>query len=176
MASTCLSNLFSLFSPSHPPPPPTKPKTLFAFPSPSKTHLPRLSLYPTKTGLASQSLPSDVASVLYPSLGRANTLCLNAGYNVQIVVEEDEPEEALLRRFRREVFRAGVIQECKRRRFFEDKHDKRKRKAKEASKRNKRRRYVPRTPFPDKQEASQTKKEDDEQEDNWDLPEGELPY
>ncbi|OAY86126.1 uncharacterized protein LOC109724655 [Ananas comosus] len=62
-----------------------------------------------------------------------------AGYNVQVVVGEDEPEEVLLRRFRREVSKAGVIQECKRRRFFENKQEERKRKAREAGRRNRRR-------------------------------------
>lgn len=52
---------------------------------------------------------------------------------------ENEPEEKLLGRFRRAVFKAGVIQECKRRRFFESSQDKKKRKAREASKRNRKR-------------------------------------
>lgn len=54
-------------------------------------------------------------------------------------MDENEPEEKLLNRFRREVMRAGVIQECKRRRFFENKQDKEKRKTREAAKRNRRR-------------------------------------
>ena len=62
-------------------------------------------------------------------------------YNVQIIVEENEPEEKLINRFRRQVLRAGVIQECKRRRWFENSQDKRKRKSREAAKRN-RRRYI----------------------------------
>lgn len=35
--------------------------------------------------------------------------------------------------------RAGVIQECKRRRFFENKQDEKKRRTRDAAKRNKRR-------------------------------------
>lgn len=58
---------------------------------------------------------------------------------MQVVVDENEPEERLLNRFRREVMRAGVIQECKRRRFFETKQDEKKRKTREAAKRNRRR-------------------------------------
>lgn len=54
-------------------------------------------------------------------------------------MEDNEPEEKLLNRFRREVMRAGVIQECKRRRFFENKQDEKKRKTREAAKRNRRR-------------------------------------
>ncbi|KAL2932920.1 30S ribosomal protein S21 chloroplastic [Bienertia sinuspersici] len=57
-------------------------------------------------------------------------------YNVQVIVEENEPEDRLLNRFRREVSKAGVIQECKRRRWFENAHDKKKRKSREAARRN----------------------------------------
>ncbi|GFZ11953.1 hypothetical protein Acr_23g0003380 [Actinidia rufa] len=60
-------------------------------------------------------------------------------FNVHVDVGEDEPEEVLVSRFRREVFRAGVIQEVKRRRFFENMKDKKKRKSQEAAKRNRRR-------------------------------------
>lgn len=49
---------------------------------------------------------------------------------------ENEPEDKLVGRFRREVLRAGVIQECKRRRYFENTHDKKKRKARDAARRN----------------------------------------
>ncbi|KAL8142001.1 hypothetical protein V2J09_015033 [Rumex salicifolius] len=90
-------------------------------------------------------------------------------YNVQVLVEADEPEEKLLGRFRREVFRAGIIQECKRRKFFENKHDKKKRKNREAAKRNRRRRF----PFKPKPETEAVKKTQgyDIDDDNWDLPE-----
>ncbi|KAG1363378.1 putative 30S ribosomal protein S21, chloroplastic [Cocos nucifera] len=95
-------------------------------------------------------------------------------YNVQVVVGEDEPEEVLLRRFRREVMKAGVIQECKRRRWFENTREEGKRKAREATRRNQKRRFQPKFLPKDKQEAPMEKKE--EEEDNWELPEGELPY
>ncbi|XP_021762026.1 30S ribosomal protein S21, chloroplastic-like [Chenopodium quinoa] len=96
-------------------------------------------------------------------------------YNVQVVVDENEHEEKLLSRFRREVFRAGVIQECKRRRWFENPHDKKKRKSREAAKRNSKRRFRPKVT---KQNNTDTpKKEDDDfDNDNWELPEGDLPY
>ncbi|KAG6656637.1 hypothetical protein CIPAW_04G036000 [Carya illinoinensis] len=79
-------------------------------------------------------------------------------------------EERLLNRFRREVMRAGVIHECKRRRFFENKQDEKKRRNREAVKRNKKR------PLPFLRPQLRTPpKEDDE--DNWDLPEeGDIPY
>lgn len=54
-------------------------------------------------------------------------------------MDDYEPDERLLGRFRREVMRAGVIQECKRRKFFENKQYEKKRKTREAAKRNRRR-------------------------------------
>lgn len=60
-------------------------------------------------------------------------------YNVLITVGETEPEEELVNRFRRKVLRAGILQECKRRRFFENSQAKRKRKAREAAKKNRKR-------------------------------------
>lgn len=115
-------------------------------------------------------------AVVCPSLAYSNTLFFKSAYNVQVIVEDNEPEEKLLNRFRREVMRAGVIQECKRRRFFENKQDEKKRKTREAAKRNRRRRPQSRFSTQDsKQEGSKNKKDDDE-EDNWEVPEGDLPF
>ncbi|KAK4751349.1 hypothetical protein SAY87_004831 [Trapa incisa] len=120
------------------------------------------------------SLPAESLAVANPALAYSSTLFFN-GYNVQVVVEDNEPEERLLGRFRREVMKAGVIQECKRRRFFENKHDEIKRKSREAAKRNRKRRPPPRISASTKAETSTNKKNDDD-EDNWDLPEeGKLP-
>ena len=80
-------------------------------------------------------------AVVCPSLAYSNTLFFNSAYNVQVLVDDNEPEERLLNRFKREVMRAGVIQECKRRRFFENKQDEKKRRTREAAKRNSRRRF-----------------------------------
>lgn len=74
-----------------------------------------------------------------PSLAYANTLFFKSAYNVQVIVDENESEERLLNRFRREVMRAGVIQEVKRRRYFENTQDEKKRRTRDAAKRNKRR-------------------------------------
>ncbi|XP_022843500.1 30S ribosomal protein S21, chloroplastic-like isoform X2 [Olea europaea var. sylvestris] len=122
----------------------------------------------------SSSCSSDVMSVVCPSLAYANTLFFRSAYNVQVIVDDNEPEEKLLGRFRREVMRAGVIQECKRRRFFENKQEEKKRKSREAAKRNRRRRPQSRNFTQDRQETPKNKKE--EEDDNWDLPEGDLPY
>lgn len=74
-----------------------------------------------------------------PSLLYSNTLFFRSAYNVQVIVDDNEPEEKLLGRFRREVMRAGIIQECKRRKYHENKQDEKKRKTREAAKRNRRR-------------------------------------
>ncbi|KHN01268.1 hypothetical protein glysoja_045178 [Glycine soja] len=57
----------------------------------------------------------------------------------EIVVGEDEPEDRIINPFKKEVLKAGVLQECKRRRFSENKDDKIKRKARKASRRNQKR-------------------------------------
>ncbi|GLU02252.1 hypothetical protein SLE2022_195080 [Rubroshorea leprosula] len=124
---------------------------------------------------SSSSLSPELSSVICPSLAYANTLFFKSAYNVQVIVEENEPEERLLIRFRREVMKAGVIQECKRRRFYENKQDKQKRKSREAARRNRRRRPQSRIPQQNREEDSAAK-EDEDAEDNWELPEGDLPY
>lgn len=68
-------------------------------------------------------------------------------YNVEVVLEDDEPEERLLNRFRREVMSAGIIQESKRRKFFENTQDERKRRIRDTAKRNRRLKF-PRYVFP----------------------------
>ncbi|RZS08809.1 hypothetical protein BHM03_00039828 [Ensete ventricosum] len=47
---------------------------------------------------------------------------------IKVAVGDNEPEEVLLRRFKREVMRAGVIQECKRRQWSEKMQEKKKHK------------------------------------------------
>ncbi|KAL2929324.1 30S ribosomal protein S21 chloroplastic, partial [Bienertia sinuspersici] len=49
-----------------------------------------------------------------------------------VIVEENEPKDRLLNSFRTEMSKVGVIQECKRRRWFENAHDKKKCKSREA--------------------------------------------
>ncbi|KAL4379809.1 hypothetical protein GQ457_02G021060 [Hibiscus cannabinus] len=160
--SVSLSNFFSFLSPKAPP-------------------INNLSLKP-KTALVSlsaqedrsSSLSTELSSVICPSLANANTLFFKSAYNIQVIVDDNEPEERLLNRFRREVMRAGVIQECKRRRFFENKQDEKKRKSREAAKRNRRRRPGTRFAPPNKAEVS-TNKRDEDDEDNWDMPDGGVP-
>ncbi|XP_042046768.1 30S ribosomal protein S21, chloroplastic-like [Salvia splendens] len=172
-----LANLFSLFNPSKPPPsaPPSRALKLppLQLSAASDT---RPGWEPLVLSNEAQSRPScsaDVAAVVCPSLAYANTMFFRSAYNFQVIVDDNEPEEKLLGRFRREVMRAGVIQECKRRRFFENKQEEKKRKAREADERNRRRRPQARFATQDKPEVSKSKKGDDD--DNWDVPEGVLP-
>ncbi|XP_038985977.1 30S ribosomal protein S21, chloroplastic-like [Phoenix dactylifera] len=135
---------------------------------------------PLRPPSAAGPLDPAVAAV-NPALRHANVLFFKSGYNVQVLVDDNESEEALMRRFRREVSRAGVIQECKRRRFFENKQEEKKRKAREAGRRNRRRRSGPRF-FSSPSSSSAAAAADggaapkDDVDDNWDLPEGDLPY
>ncbi|XP_057481737.1 LOW QUALITY PROTEIN: 30S ribosomal protein S21, chloroplastic-like [Actinidia eriantha] len=173
MASTPISNFLSFSTPTKPPltqkPTPTPPSL-----SSRKMHN-LVALASSNDGYQIQTPPSDVMAVVCPSLANANTLYFKSAYNVQVIVEDDEPEEKLLGRFRREVMRAGVIQECKRRRFFENKQEEKKRKTREAARRNRGRRFQARGPSQE-EEAANRKKEQDDGEDNWDLPEGGIPY
>ncbi|KAL7232771.1 hypothetical protein ACSBR2_010728 [Camellia fascicularis] len=178
MASTSIS-FFTPPKPKPKPPPPKAPLLLPSlFSSLSKNRAVFVPLVASNEGYnpLSSSSSSDVLNVLYPSVAYANTLFFRSAYNVQVIVDDNEPEKKLLGRFRREVMRAGVIQECKRRKFFENKQDEKKRKSREAAKRNRRRRPQARGSFQDKEEASKSKKERESDEDNWELPEGNLPY
>ncbi|KAJ6792256.1 WAS protein family-like protein 1-like [Iris pallida] len=156
--------------------PPFQKTHIHSFPSlPSPRHLssPSLCHFPTLSAAGA----GPIEPVIEPALKHANVLYFQAGYNVQIVVDEEESDEALLRRFRREVSKAGVIQECKRRRFFENKQEEKKRKHREACRRNRRRRLGPRFNASTSQsEAEAASKAREDADDNWDLPVGDLPY
>ncbi|KAG5028159.1 30S ribosomal protein S21, chloroplastic [Glycine soja] len=119
----------------------------------------------------------SVKSILYPALSLSNILHFKSTYNVQIVVGEDEPEDRIVNRFKKEVLKAGVLQECRRRRFFENKHDKIKRKAREASRRNRKRKPQSRAWAQNKHGSEKKKKDaDDDDIDNWELPHVDIPY
>jgi len=75
------------------------------------------------------------STIAYPTLSAKYS-----NYKAEIVItDDDEPEDQIINRFRKEVIMAGVFQECRRRRFFETPQDKIKRKAREAAKRNRKR-------------------------------------
>jgi small subunit ribosomal protein S21 len=54
----------------------------------------------------------------------------------EVKVQEGESIEAALRRFKREVLKAGIILEIKKRRHHEDKRERKKRKKEEARRKN----------------------------------------
>lgn len=173
-AVTVVSNfLFSLL-PAKSPPPSRQPNVI----SLSSPQLPKTKSNGWTPLVASRVPPTNISSdddlsltsVAWPSLANANVLYF---FNVQIQVADDEPEEKILRRFRSAVLRAGIIQESKRRRFFESSQEKRKRKARSAAQRNRKRWPKPKSPV--KQEAPKNKRDDDE-DDNWEVPDGDIPY
>ncbi|KAL6518034.1 hypothetical protein OROMI_033735 [Orobanche minor] len=118
---------------------------------------------------------SNSLTVAFPSLKFSNIFFFSSGYNVEVIVGDNEHEERLVSRFRREVLRAGVLQECKRRRFFENSQEKRKRKTREAARRNRKRRPRPRF-LRDEDKAETSKKKEDSAADNWEDFDGDLPY
>lgn len=95
------------------------------------TNCPDLSFLSSLTTSAIDNL-----AMVSPSLAYANTLYFKSVFNVQINVKENEPEESILFRFKKAVIRARVLQECRRRRFFESTQDKKKRKTRDAARRN----------------------------------------
>ncbi|CAK8562923.1 unnamed protein product [Lathyrus sativus] len=118
--------------------------------------------------------------IAYPKLSHSISTTLffakSRPHNVEIVVDEDDPGDEFITRFRREVFRVGVFQECRRRRFFETPIDKIKRKRRQAAMRKRRWRNV-RTRITDESDSSnQEKVDDDDEEDNWDLSDVDFPF
>ncbi|EPS57315.1 hypothetical protein M569_17505 [Genlisea aurea] len=147
--------------------------------SPTKLPPPKLSVIapPPRSAISAES-----AAAACPSLAYANALFFKSAYNVQVMVDDNEPEEKLVGRFKREVMRAGIIQEVKRRRFHENKQEEKKRKSREAAKRN-RRRYSQSQPRngdrPDAAGKTRSRGESakEEEKDNWILPDDEdIPY
>ncbi|XP_027352083.1 30S ribosomal protein S21, chloroplastic-like [Abrus precatorius] len=173
--SSTFSNFFSFLLPPKPQPIPSPSLTRFPTQNHKLSDNNSVQLVSQQNDHSYSSL-SDLSSVMNPSLAHSNTLFFRSAYNVQVVVDENEPEERLLNRFRREVMKAGIIQECKRRRFFENKQEEKKRKTREAAKRKGRsRRPQLRSPMLNKQDVQNTKKEEAD-DDNWDLPEVDAPY
>lgn len=177
-ACSSLLNSFSSLCLSNPPPPQiTLPQISSSPPSTTTTISHTVKTQPSLIPLPTKErpLPSDLLAVLCPSMAHSNTLFFKSAYNLQVIVGENEPEEKLIGRFRRDVLRAGIIQECKRRRFFETNQEKRKRKTREAAKRNRKRRPQVKALQQDQLEFSYKEDKKDE-DDNWDLIDVDLPY
>ncbi|KAL8118477.1 uncharacterized protein LOC141723779 [Apium graveolens] len=144
-----------------------------SLPPPQTITLPKPSTTLSQT-LTHKPPITPLISVLCPGLANSNTLFFKSAYNLQVIVGEHEPEEKLIGRFRREVLRAGIIQECKRRRYFETNLEKRKRKVRDAARRNRKRRPILRALKQDEPEVFNKKVKDEE--DNWDFIDVDLPY
>lgn len=132
MASPSLLNLLSFYPTattlSKPPPPP-----------PHKSHFLRLPLSSSFPPLRNRN--QGCKSLLSSSEPFSSTEPFSSceSFNVEVEIDEDDNEDRLIEEFRREVIRAGVIQECVRRKFHENKHEKKKRKNREAARRNRKR-------------------------------------
>nr|ABK24643.1 unknown [Picea sitchensis]ABR16898.1 unknown [Picea sitchensis]ACN40545.1 unknown [Picea sitchensis] len=117
--------------------------------------------------------------VMNPSFEYANVMWFKGKhYNAQVFVGEDEPADAVVRRFRKAVMDAGVISECKRRRFFESPQDVAKRKT-EASRARKLRnkRIIQAKAFRKENEKKEIVENDEEDDDYWGGPDdGALPF
>ncbi|KAI3820687.1 hypothetical protein L1987_08235 [Smallanthus sonchifolius] len=163
-------SLSSLETP--PPPPPTSVSLLSASAASDSLSMKALTISQPLITPVIRETSHDIQSVLFPSLAFSNTLFFKTPYNVQVIVNPDESEESLIGRFRREVFRENIIQECKRRRFFETNQEKRKRKIRDAARRRSRRRQRPVA----KKDDTPRKKVVDDEPDNWDLIDIEVPY
>ncbi|KAJ7956099.1 30S ribosomal protein S21 [Quillaja saponaria] len=182
MAASSLSSfLSSLLLPKRPSPPLVDILCLLSQPHLRQTPSKRASLLATwgpsapPSSFSSLHNATDISPILFPSLAYSSTLFFKSAYNVQIIVNDNEPEEKLLNRFRKEVLKAGVLLEAKRRRFFENKHEKKKRKAREAARKNRKRRPLPKAPKDIKHLANKERR-GDEKDDNWDVPDVDLPY
>ncbi|KAJ4823389.1 hypothetical protein Tsubulata_023431 [Turnera subulata] len=143
-------------SPLTPPPTPGAP-TILPFSSlqlqlNNKTTHPRwtpLVLAESHSSTAGKNInPQEV----YPATSSVSTRCFSSGFNVHIYVEEDEPEERVVWRFRREVMKARIFQECKQRR------------CPQTRRRNK------------KERPTKTMEGYNFEDDNWEPPEPDNPY
>ncbi|KAL6008106.1 hypothetical protein ACLOJK_033612 [Asimina triloba] len=141
----------------------------FLTPSPN----PPLSLRCGRGG--TESLPNIPIGLRFSSPSDCGTAIRGAGFNVEIIVDEDEPEDSFIRRFRTQVLRAGILQESKRRRFCETKQERRKRKSREASRRNRQRNFQSRGRTPYGEEEAMEDDDFDRSEDNWEMIGGEIP-
>ncbi|CAH9116322.1 unnamed protein product [Cuscuta europaea] len=176
--SSSVSRAFRLFSPQNPSyvNVNSKPANHLSLSSAASLRIPHISSSHLPAAIEPDHNNRSISSVALPSLDFADVLFFKSPCNVEIIVDEDEPEESLVGRFRREVIRAGVLQECRYRRFFESNQEKKKRKSRNAARRNRKRRFQPRF-----QQGAMDKTQEEEggyksDEDNWDFSDYELPY
>ncbi|PNX73079.1 plastid ribosomal protein s21 [Trifolium pratense] len=183
--STSFSNLFPFLSPPSKSPQPPQLPLLHHHNNHRNKFIPlvlsRSETSSSVTSSSSQQREQDNLDLSFDSLSGTDSMFYASPYNVQVVIEDDEVEERVVGRFRRDVLRAGVIQEFKRRRYFEDKQEEKKRRIQDAAKRNRRARF-PRRPMDGNsqrgpfnnnywQDDPKPEKEEEDDDDTWDLPE-----
>ncbi|CAK9196230.1 hypothetical protein BDL97_11G025900 [Sphagnum fallax] len=127
----------------------------------------KLPLVAQQQAFPGSNMPISVEmTVADPSLQYANLMWFRGSYNAQVFVGEDEPADSVVRRFRKAVMMAGVIPECRRRRFFETPQDIVKRKQQNARRKKPRRFTGPRPEgfggFGDKKEGGSNANNDDD--------------
>jgi ribosomal protein S21 len=136
----------------------------------SSVKLPPLVAQQQQVSAAGKSLAASSSvemTIVDPSLQYANLMWFRGSYNAQVFVGEDEPADSVVRRFRKAVMMAGVIPECRRRRFFETPQDIVKRKQQNARRKKPRRFTGPRPEgFGEKKEGGRLNANDDD-DDFW---------
>eukprot|EP00246_Nothoceros_aenigmaticus_P004346 TRINITY_DN1585_c0_g1_i1.p1 TRINITY_DN1585_c0_g1~~TRINITY_DN1585_c0_g1_i1.p1 ORF type:complete len:134 (+),score=18.96 TRINITY_DN1585_c0_g1_i1:48-404(+) len=103
-----------------------------------------------------------MAGVSCPALQHANLMWFKGAYNAQVFCGEDESADSVVRRFRKAVMQAGVIPECRRRRFFETPQDIVKRKQAARRKKPKRGTFIQRDGYGDESTKTGNKAHDDD--------------
>ncbi|CAK9194063.1 unnamed protein product [Sphagnum jensenii] len=131
----------------------------------SSVKLPSLVAQQQQVSAAGKSIAASSSvemTIVDPSLQYANLMWFRGSYNAQVFVGEDEPADSVVRRFRKAVMMAGVIPECRRRRFFETPQDIVKRKQQNARRKKPRRFTGPRPEgFGEKKEGGRSNANDD---------------
>eukprot|EP00897_Mesotaenium_endlicherianum_P001491 jgi/Mesen1/136/ME1128833C07565 len=93
------------------------------------------SFMPRLASSSSDDASVTLAQVMNPALAHANIMYFKGTYNTQIFVGENESPESVVRRFRKATMDAGVVFECRRRRYHENPQDTVKRKQQDARRR-----------------------------------------
>ncbi|KAG0553860.1 hypothetical protein KC19_12G044900 [Ceratodon purpureus] len=134
--------------------------------STNSVRLPQSSVQPLALNNGEASSSASVMSVLHPGMEFVNVMYFKGSYNTQVFVGEDEPADSVVRRFRKAVMQAGVIPECRRRRFHETPQDIVKRKQQNARRKKlSNRRFTgprPEGGFGDKTETKSAADDDDD--------------
>eukprot|EP00475_Leptophrys_vorax_P030029 TRINITY_DN4463_c0_g1_i1.p1 TRINITY_DN4463_c0_g1~~TRINITY_DN4463_c0_g1_i1.p1 ORF type:complete len:178 (+),score=6.02 TRINITY_DN4463_c0_g1_i1:149-682(+) len=88
--------------------------------------------------LSTSATDASVSAAIDPSSAYMTAMWAKSTYNVQILVGESEATESVVRRFKKTCLEADIVNECRRRRFFETTQDIKKRKFRDAARQRKR--------------------------------------